>query len=1093
VRQLERGLHLRKWRLEHRIGRGGDGDVWMAAGPRGQKVALKIRPHTDDEEAQRFRKEFERLRTLHLPGVIRVLDTGADQGYIYFAMELAQGVPFDRYVAAGHHVSERVTRAVTAGAQIASILASMHRLHLAHRDLKPANIQVDGDLVDRSVQVTLLDFGTHRFGSLRDDTGSLQGTPAYMAPEQRLGLPHDHRADCYALGVVLHEAISAQPASAHTPGRRRTSLAHLDSAVPLAVADLVDGLLRLDPAARPTAARADAILEAIVRGQPLPPAPWPHPIHPTGDPAPLLQGHAVIVGACGSGRARRVSEARWQWYRKGYPSVAGQCEPDRPYGAWRQVLDELFREQDPALRRRLAGKDAAVLQTIWPQLPVSVKKPRTAPPGPLKIAKALAALFRRSAPVAIVLWDADQADPGTKSVLNAIADCPMDEVRLWATSTDAVPGFPTVAPPTWDRSAMAAMWADIAPDTPPPDTLPDTPLDGLADAWTAFAKSHSLPQPPYPLPPGLIRLVVLHEPFPRKVAVRVAPDLDLLIRAGHIAPVDTNAPQSHQRLRFCSAATRALARQSTSNRIQDHRLALTAWEAQATTPDAIWARVHHGIRGGVDRSDLIDDMIRAALDRGSATEIRRWLDMRDLRHGRDSIGNPASGFVMSYARLYTALRLEPNRVTQADLRALAASATTPEHRALAAHLKLVHCAKGDDRVRMAREGRKWARSLANHHPALAARILRETALVHLTEGALGAALKDAETAVELARSAARTPVENGEEVTELDRTQPALTVPIRLTQSEVISATTHAAALVYAGQPKKADEVCKTMAVRCREDGNVRGEAAFLINRAIALLRTGDRVTASECLALARPLHHEHGDPNIISNWATIAARLAVERGDLQAGTRLIDEAITAAQATNDDELLAEMWAVCLDAATQAADAGMAQRALSTYGTESIWSAHDHWPAALARWHWAIGDIEGALAATDTSRLAFGGFCVQAERARMLLLSGDTRRAISCATALFAQPGISAHGDLVLFLQLVDGAARSVRDADYVPLVSEMRDRQWVHLYLGALHLDAIRRRRRGENVAPVLRQLESRSVDIDHAVYCALARARGW
>ena len=89
MRPLETGLHLRSWRLEHRIGRGGHGDVWLASGSKGQQAALKIRPHTDDADALRFRKEFERLRTLRLPGVIRVLGTGADQGYIYFAMAFA--------------------------------------------------------------------------------------------------------------------------------------------------------------------------------------------------------------------------------------------------------------------------------------------------------------------------------------------------------------------------------------------------------------------------------------------------------------------------------------------------------------------------------------------------------------------------------------------------------------------------------------------------------------------------------------------------------------------------------------------------------------------------------------------------------------------------------------------------------------------------------------------------------------------------------------------------------------------------------------------------------------------------------------------
>ena len=81
------------------------------------------------------------------------------------------------------------------------------------------------------------------------------------------------------------------------------------------------------------------------------------------------------------------------------------------------------------------------------------------------------------------------------------------------------------------------------------------------------------------------------------------------------------------------------------------------------------------------------------------------------------------------------------------------------------------------------------------------------------------------------------------------------------------------------------------MAKRCRRAQRPRGEASFLTNRAVALLRLGERDTASECVAEARTLHHLHQDPYVIANWASVSARLAVERGDLLAGRRLLDEA----------------------------------------------------------------------------------------------------------------------------------------------------------------------------------------------------------
>ena len=283
------------------------------------------------------------------------------------------------------------------------------------------------------------------------------------------------------------------------------------------------------------------------------------------------------------------------------------------------------------------------------------------------------------------------------------------------------------------------------------------------------------------------------------------------------------------------------------------------------------------------------------------------------------------------------------------------------------------------------------------------------------------------------------------------------------------------------------------MAKRCTQNGYSRGAAAFLINRAIALHRIGNRTDSTDALAEAQSLQHTHGDITVFSNQAVCSARLAVEQADISAARLLLDEAITASQGLDDSDLLAEAWSVALDFASHTGDINEAKRALKTYGTGSTWSARDHWPAALARWQWSRGSLANALLATEEARQGFGGACVQAERARLLLLKGELDLAAAEATSLIKVANEQQWSELHQFGLLVQGAAWRTADRDYQPLVNATRKSRWVHLYLGALHIDAIRRRHRGENVLPLLRALKARSVDVGHRMYLALSNPKGW
>src|SRR5580704_11449008 len=265
-----------KFALLRRIGEGGVGvvfeaeDTWI-----GRRVALKVlhshlaqRP----DVLLRFRREARAAAMTNHPNIVGVFEVGqCRDGSPFIVQELLDGETVRERIDAVGRLAPSV--AVEILVPIMGALAAAHRAGIVHRDIKPENIFL-ARAPDGGTTPKLIDFGIAKIASTDRTTltGTIVGTPAYMAPEQVSGGAEiDPRTDVWAMGALMHEMLSGrcpyEGPSAHAVLAKILSepaapLASHAPDVPAELAAIVDVALARDPARRhPT---MDAFLDALL-------------------------------------------------------------------------------------------------------------------------------------------------------------------------------------------------------------------------------------------------------------------------------------------------------------------------------------------------------------------------------------------------------------------------------------------------------------------------------------------------------------------------------------------------------------------------------------------------------------------------------------------------------------------------------------------------------------------------------------------------------------------------------------------------------------------------------------------------------------
>jgi serine/threonine-protein kinase len=209
---LELPCRLGDYELLEELGRGGMGVVYKARQVSlGRTVAVKMilrGPAASGSERERFRAEAEAAARLDHPGIVPVYEVGEFDGRPYFSMKYIAGQTLAQRLAEGP-LPPREAAAILAAASRAIHFAHTHGV--LHRDIKPSNI-----LLDEFGQPHVTDFGLAK--QVADPasltrSGSILGTPAYMAPEQAAGARGQigPASDVYSLGVILYHMLTGRP------------------------------------------------------------------------------------------------------------------------------------------------------------------------------------------------------------------------------------------------------------------------------------------------------------------------------------------------------------------------------------------------------------------------------------------------------------------------------------------------------------------------------------------------------------------------------------------------------------------------------------------------------------------------------------------------------------------------------------------------------------------------------------------------------------------------------------------------------------------------------------------------------------------
>ncbi len=266
---------LGRYELRRELGRGAMGIVYLGHDPKiVRDVAVKtinlkqFSGREADAIKTRFFREAEAAGRLNHPNIVTVFDIGDEQDLAFIAMDYVPGKPLSEYTSEAERLDcDTVYRLV---GQAAQAIDYAHRQGIVHRDIKPGNLLYNED----EARIKVSDFGIARVtDTTTTRTGTVLGSPSYMAPEQLTDGKVDGRADIFSLGVSLYQLLTSElpfkgdslPSLAYQiTNKKHRSIRELRPELPARIVRIINKALQKKPEKRYASAQemADALAKA---------------------------------------------------------------------------------------------------------------------------------------------------------------------------------------------------------------------------------------------------------------------------------------------------------------------------------------------------------------------------------------------------------------------------------------------------------------------------------------------------------------------------------------------------------------------------------------------------------------------------------------------------------------------------------------------------------------------------------------------------------------------------------------------------------------------------------------------------------------